>query len=322
MADMKVLEALEVTTIAIKEYTNTKLREAKDYTDNNTISHSQMQALSEDAKYIAKNNMGIYVQNEEPEGAVDGDIWIDEETVGEDFEIDKTLTKEGCAADAKVVGEALAGKQPVGEYALVGDIPEVPDWAKSATKPTYTALEVGADPSGTAGVAIGEHNSDTNAHADIRAVMSKQKPLEVMVDDSNVASHSASEIITHLDNGGSVIMKFSGNSRGHGYAQLHSVALGNVIFYELNVSVTSEILLYTVGDTKEVSVEVFTMVPVDSTDETIMGIKITENADGSVTMVNTFDGGGTETIVLAAGDKPASVTYNGVSIPIEWAVSE
>jgi hypothetical protein len=51
-------------------------------------------------------------------------------------------------------------------------------------------------------------------------------------------------------------------------------------------------------------------------------MKITEGADGSVTFENTLSDGGKETIVLAAGENPASVTYNGVAIPIEWAVSE
>mgnify|MGYP003303760337 CR=1 FL=1 len=39
---------------------------------------------------------------------------------------------------------ALEGKQPVGDYALSSEIPNVPDWAKAETKPVYTAKEVGA----------------------------------------------------------------------------------------------------------------------------------------------------------------------------------
>lgn len=35
---------------------------------------------------------------------------------------DTALTKSGVAADAKSVGDALAGKQPVGDYALQSDI--------------------------------------------------------------------------------------------------------------------------------------------------------------------------------------------------------
>lgn len=46
--------------------------------------------------------------------------------------------------------------------------PTVPSWAKVASKPTYTASEVGADASGTAASAVSAHNNDTTAHADIR----------------------------------------------------------------------------------------------------------------------------------------------------------
>lgn len=46
--------------------------------------------------------------------------------------------------------------------------PTVPSWAKAATKPTYTASEVGADASGTASSAVSAHNANTSAHADIR----------------------------------------------------------------------------------------------------------------------------------------------------------
>ena len=104
--------------------------------------------------------------------------------------IDTTLTISNAAADAKAVGDALATKQPSGNYALKSDIPTrpsdigaqpagnyittetdptVPAWAKAATKPTYTASEVGADASGTASSAVSAHNTNTSAHSDIRA---------------------------------------------------------------------------------------------------------------------------------------------------------
>lgn len=96
-----------------------------------------------------------------------------------DVEVDTTLNQSGKAADAKAVGDALAGKQPTGDYALNSSLgtlatknsiektdlasdvqtslgkadtalqsytetdPTVPAWAKAATKPTYTAAEVG-----------------------------------------------------------------------------------------------------------------------------------------------------------------------------------
>lgn len=58
--------------------------------------------------------------------------------------IDDSLSVSGFAADAKAVGDALAGKQPVGEYLTEETDPTVPEWAKQPEKPTYTADEVGA----------------------------------------------------------------------------------------------------------------------------------------------------------------------------------
>ena len=40
--------------------------------------------------------------------------------------------------------------QPVGEYLTAETDPTVPAWAKAASKPAYTAAEVGADPAGSA----------------------------------------------------------------------------------------------------------------------------------------------------------------------------
>ena len=46
--------------------------------------------------------------------------------------------------------------------------PTVPAWAKAANKPTYTASEVGAEYSGS----INTHNNSSNAHEDIRKLVS------------------------------------------------------------------------------------------------------------------------------------------------------
>jgi len=64
-------------------------------------------------------------------------------------EVDSTLTNSGSAADAKAVGDELAKKQPKGDYLTTETDPTVPAWAKSPTKPTYTAAEVGALPNTT-----------------------------------------------------------------------------------------------------------------------------------------------------------------------------
>ena len=84
------------------------------------------------------------------------------------LKIDTTLTEQWAAADAKTVGEALATKQPAGDYLTEETDPTVPAWAKQSTKPTYIAGEVGADAVGTASSLVTSHNVATDAHADIR----------------------------------------------------------------------------------------------------------------------------------------------------------
>jgi hypothetical protein len=71
------------------------------------------------------------------------------EVGGNSVELDTTLTQSGMAADAKAVGDALDELEAkIGEVGSGGITeetdPTVPAWAKAATKPTYTAKEVGA----------------------------------------------------------------------------------------------------------------------------------------------------------------------------------
>lgn len=96
------------------------------------------------------------------------------EVVNNSIVVDTTLTQSGKAADAKAVGDALAEKQPVGNYltSYTETDPTVPAWAKNETKPTYTASEVGADAEGTANSLISTHNIASNTHSDIREEIS------------------------------------------------------------------------------------------------------------------------------------------------------
>ena len=60
---------------------------------------------------LIANDFGVYVQSEEPTDAIDGDIWVDVDAkshLDPEIVIDSTLTKSGQAADAKVVGDAIA----------------------------------------------------------------------------------------------------------------------------------------------------------------------------------------------------------------------
>lgn len=67
----------------------------------------------------------------------------------------------------------------------------------------------------------------------------------------------------------------------------------------------------------------FTVAFVDKKD-TLEKIEITESADGSVTIKNKLKLFGEEVINISADENgnPNTLTYNGMIIPIEWAVSE
>lgn len=51
------------------------------------------------------------------------------------------------------------------------NIPKVPAWALNDTKPKYTASEVGAEEKGIAASRVSAHDSNANAHADIRNII-------------------------------------------------------------------------------------------------------------------------------------------------------
>ena len=60
----------------------------------------------------------------------------------DDIQLDKTLTKEGSAADSKAVGQKLEEVKSAIQQFSEKD-PTVPDWAKEKTKPSYSKSEVG-----------------------------------------------------------------------------------------------------------------------------------------------------------------------------------
>lgn len=66
---------------------------------------------------------------------------------------------------------SVNGVEPDEEGNVQITIPEVPAWAMAATKPAYTAKEVGADPAGTASSAVSTHNADEDAHPAIRQLV-------------------------------------------------------------------------------------------------------------------------------------------------------
>lgn len=86
------------------------------------------------------STVDIYVQEEEPADALDGVLWVDLDADGDDGTgssvqvlVDPTLTQSGFAADAKAVGDALATKQPIGDYATVDQVNTKVSYTESQT---------------------------------------------------------------------------------------------------------------------------------------------------------------------------------------------
>ena len=125
---------------------------------------------------------------------------------GAPIELDTTLTQSGKAADAKAVGDALAGKQPTGTYLTEETDPTVPDWAKEPTKPGYTASEVGADPSGTASSQVSAHNTGADTHSDIRLlIQGLTERLNALADSDDTTLDQLSEVVAYIKSNRSLI---------------------------------------------------------------------------------------------------------------------
>ena len=73
------------------------------------------------------------------------------------------------------------GAQPAGNYltSFTETDPTVPSWAKQKNKPSYSASEVGADPSGTASGAVSSHNNESNAHSALFNKKANDYSLEI-----------------------------------------------------------------------------------------------------------------------------------------------
>ena len=88
--------------------------------------------------------------------------------------------------------------------------PTVPAWAKAASKPKYTAEEVGADPAGSAASALesaeayadrqdSAHDADAAAHNDIRlAVQGLADRLDALLDSDDTTLDQLSELTAYI----------------------------------------------------------------------------------------------------------------------------
>ena len=148
------------------------------------------------------------------------------------IELDTTLSEAGKAADAKAVGDALTELESKEETD-----PTVPEWAKAATKPSYTAEEVGArpadwmptaaevgalpatytppdqtaeqvgaDPVGTAAEAVSVHNTNNGSHADIRLLIDGLTTrLNALANSTDGDLDQMAELVAYIKNNKSLI---------------------------------------------------------------------------------------------------------------------
>lgn len=108
---------------------------------------------------------------------------------------------QGVAIKALIdnLSASLANYQPKGNYANLDDIPKVPNWAMQASKPAYTASEVGADPKGTAASAMSNHNTSTDAHTDLRQeIKAIREQLMAFLDVDEETLNELSELIARI----------------------------------------------------------------------------------------------------------------------------
>lgn len=105
----------------------------------------------------------------------------------------------------------LKQHQDLSGYAQKTDIPNVPDWAMQPTKPSYTVDEVGADTKGSAAQSlvdskgyteqkVSEHNTQLDAHNDIRLFLKElNEKINHFLDIDDTTKDQASEIVKLIE---------------------------------------------------------------------------------------------------------------------------
>lgn len=138
---------------------------------------------------------------------------LDNET-GEEFKASCAIVGVGGGTNTGGVDQSAVEdtvRRLIPEWALEEEPPEERDpsvynWAKAATKPSYTAAEVGADPAGKAAGLLSAHNVSGDAHNDIRMLVEAHREevnALLAVDDSTL--NELSEIVAYIKNNKSLI---------------------------------------------------------------------------------------------------------------------
>lgn len=168
----------EVSEEQVKEAVNAYLAE-------NPVSGG---ATAEQAEQIEQNRVDILALVEALKN-----IEIPEVDLSDYAKKDEVPSIDGLASEAYVKGYA----QPKGDYLtdFTETDPTVPAWAKAATKPSYTADEVGAEHSG----AVSAHNVATDAHSDIRLFLKDlTERVNALADSDDETLDQMSEVVAYI----------------------------------------------------------------------------------------------------------------------------
>lgn len=113
----------------------------------------------------------------------------------------------------------LTEHQDLSSYALKTEIPQVPSWAMQSAKPKYTATEVGADPAGSAENAFGQansalstHNTNTDAHNDIRLfLIDIANRLNALANSDDETLDQMNEVVAYIKDNRELIEQITTN---------------------------------------------------------------------------------------------------------------
>ena len=132
-------------------------------------------------------------------------VWLDLGNIGTEQDFIDSLASGGIDLSAYLTElEAQGLYQPIGVYLTDETDPTVPAWAKAATKPTYTAAEVGASETFHSHTDLHTHSNksvldDTTASF----TLTDESKLDGLSNYTHPATHSISEVSglqTALDN--------------------------------------------------------------------------------------------------------------------------
>lgn len=109
----------------------------------------------------------------------------------------------GGVSDEKI---ATAVEEYMTTHPFTETDPTVPEWAKQPEKPSYTALEVGADAAGTAESKVSVHNVAIDSHNDIRLlVQGLTERLNALADSDDTTLDQMSEVVAYIKSNKSLI---------------------------------------------------------------------------------------------------------------------